>query len=81
MMRVPTYSVLPTILTRTDLIALVPSTAGRAMFPGNEIAYVKPPFTLPEINVAVVWHARSDSDPALRWLRDEVASLFKGFGR
>jgi DNA-binding transcriptional LysR family regulator len=81
MMRVPTYAVLPTILTRTDLIALVPSTAGRAMFPGNDIAYVKPPFTLPEITVAVVWHERSDSDSGLRWLRDEVASLFKGFGQ
>jgi DNA-binding transcriptional LysR family regulator len=81
MLRIPTYAVLPTILTRTDLIALVPSTAGRAMFPGNDIAYVKPPFTLPEITVAVVWHARSDADPALRWLRDEVATLFEGFGR
>jgi DNA-binding transcriptional LysR family regulator len=80
-MHVPTYAVLPTILTRTDLIALVPSTAGRAMFPGNDIAYVKPPFALPEITVAIVWHERSDADPALRWLRDEVATLFKGFGR
>lgn len=81
MMRVPSYAVLPTILTRTDLIALVPSTAGRAMFPGNDIAYVKPPFPLPAITVAVVWHERSDADPALRWLRDEVARLFEGFGR
>ncbi len=80
-MRVPTYAVLPTILMRTDLIALVPSTAGRAMFPGNDIAYVKPPFALPEITVAVVWHERSDADPALRWLRDEVAMLFEGYGR
>jgi DNA-binding transcriptional LysR family regulator len=80
-MRVPTYSVLPTILTRTDLIALVPSTAGPAMFPGNDIAYVNPPFALPAITVAVVWHERSDADPALRWLREEVAGLFKGFGR
>lgn len=80
-MRVPTYAILPTILTRTDLIALVPSTAGRTMFPGNDIAYVKPPFTLPEITVAIVWHERSDTDPALRWLRDEIAMLFKGFGR
>jgi DNA-binding transcriptional LysR family regulator len=81
MMRVPTYAVLPAILTRTDLIALVPSTAGRAMFPGNDIAYVKPPFTLPQITVAVVWHERSDADPALRWLRDEVAAAFAVFGR
>jgi DNA-binding transcriptional LysR family regulator len=81
MMRVPSYAVLPTILTRTDLIALVPSTAGNAMFPGNDIAYVKPPFVLPEITVAVVWHERSDADPALRWLRDEIATLFAGFGR
>jgi DNA-binding transcriptional LysR family regulator len=81
MMRVPTYAVLPAILTRTDLIAPVPSTAGRAMFPGNEIAYLKPPFALPEITVAVVWHERSDSDPALRWLREEVATLFDGFTR
>jgi DNA-binding transcriptional LysR family regulator len=77
MMRVPSYSVLPTILTRTDLIALVPSTAGRAMFPGNDIGYVNPPFVLPEITVALVWHERSDADPALRWLRDEVAMLFE----
>jgi DNA-binding transcriptional LysR family regulator len=80
MMRVPTYAVLPTILARTDLVALVPSTAGRAMFSGAGIAYVKPPFTLPEITVAVVWHERSDADPALAWLRDEVATLFEGFG-
>jgi len=78
-MRVPTYAVLPTILTRTDLIALVPSTAGRAMFPGSDIAYVRPPFALPEITVAIVWHERSDADPALRWLRNEVATLFEGF--
>jgi len=81
MMRVPTYAVLPTILTRTDLIALVPSTAGHAMFPRSDIAYVKPPFTLPEITVAVVWHERSGADPALQWLRAEVAMLFEGFGR
>jgi DNA-binding transcriptional LysR family regulator len=81
MMRVPTYAVLPTILTRTDLIALLPSTAGRAMFPGNDIAYVRPPFTLPEITVAIVWHERSDADTALRWLRDEVAMFFEGYGR
>jgi DNA-binding transcriptional LysR family regulator len=81
MMRVPTYAVLPTILARTDLVALVPSTAGRAMFSGDDIAYIKPPFALPEITVAIVWHERSDADPALRWLRDEVATLFEGFGR
>ena len=80
MIRVPTYAVLPTILARTDLIALVPSTAGRAMFPGNDIAYVQPPFALPEITVATVWHERSDADPALRWLRAEIATLFKDFG-
>ncbi len=77
-MRIPTYAVLPTILKRTDLIALIPSTAGRAMFPGNDIAYVVPPFALPEITVAIVWHERSDADPALRWLRDEVTMLFEG---
>jgi DNA-binding transcriptional LysR family regulator len=81
MLRVSTYAVLPTILTRTDLIALVPSTAGHVMFAGNDIAYVNPPFALPGITVAAVWHERSDSDPALRWLRDEVAALFKGLGR
>jgi DNA-binding transcriptional LysR family regulator len=80
-MRVPTYAVLPTILARTDLIALVPSTAGRAMFPGNDIAYVVPPFALPKITVAIIWHERSDADPALRWLRDEIAMLFEGFSR
>jgi DNA-binding transcriptional LysR family regulator len=79
-MRVPTYAVLPTILTRTDLVALVPSSAERAMFPSNDISYVKPPFALPEITVAVVWHERSEADPALQWMRDEVARLFEGFG-
>jgi DNA-binding transcriptional LysR family regulator len=48
------------------------------MFPGNDIGYVNPPFVLPEITVALVWHERSDADPALRWLRDEVAMLFEG---
>ena len=79
-MRVPTYAILPAILARTDLIALVPSTAGHAMFAGHDIAYVKPPFALPKITVATVWHERSEADPALAWLRNEVATLFQGFG-
>jgi DNA-binding transcriptional LysR family regulator len=72
-LHVPSYAALPSVLTRTDLIAIVPRTASRIFFSGLPVTFVALPFDVPPITVVEAWHERSDNDLGLRWLRDLVA--------
>jgi DNA-binding transcriptional LysR family regulator len=76
---VPGYSVLPTLLSETDLIALVPRTASRPYFEGKPIRIVDPPFSTPKITVVEAWHVHDDADVGIRWMLDEVARVFDSF--
>ena len=66
------------LLAQTDLIAIVPRTASRIFFAGHAVAFVDLPFEAPPITVVAAWHARSDGDLGLRWLRDLVAEAVAG---
>jgi DNA-binding transcriptional LysR family regulator len=70
---VPSYAALPSLLARTDLIAVVPRTAARIFFTGTAVTLAPLPFAAAPITVVEAWHERSDGDLGLRWLRDLVA--------
>jgi DNA-binding transcriptional LysR family regulator len=75
-LRVPSYAILPSILSRTDLIVIVPASASGVMFAGHDIRFVEPPFAVPPIAVVAAWHERSDDDAGLRWFRELLARVF-----
>ena len=75
-LRVPSYAILPSILSRTDLIVIVPASASGVMFAGHAIRFVEPPFAAPPITVVAAWHERSDDDVGLRWFRELLALVF-----
>lgn len=61
------FLLVPALVKRTDLIALVPS---RLLNESDEdLVFMEPPIAGPQFNVIAVWHPRAHADPGHKWLR------------
>lgn len=68
---VPFYAAAATLVASTDYIGLIPQRLAAE----HRLRWFPIQADLPEIEVRMHWHARLDSDPAQRWLRDVVRQL------
>lgn len=64
---VASFLVLPEILRASDLLAVVPR---RLIRDGEGLTLLAPPLDIPGFTKVAVWHARTDRDPAHRWVRE-----------
>ena len=70
---VPTIDVALRAVAAGGLATVAPASfARRAAHPGLTVHPL--PFPLPPIRAVMSWHARVDTDPAHRWLRDLIAA-------
>jgi len=69
---VPGFLTLPEVLQTDDLIAVVPERVliGRS----HALRTFMPPLQIPGFDVVALWHPRVHRDPALRWLRELLAT-------
>ena len=67
------FPTIPFILRQMPCLANVPATAARHFARTYDLELSTLPFPSPEFNVALIWHARTASDPAQSWFRDFVA--------
>jgi DNA-binding transcriptional LysR family regulator len=70
---VPHFLLVPEILTRSDMIGVLPERLARGY--GERFRIFDLPFELAPFSVVAVWHERTHRDPALAWLRQSVADL------
>jgi DNA-binding transcriptional LysR family regulator len=72
MLRVRHFGALPDLVTKTDLLAIVP-----AMYAASRtgLKVWRLPFA-PYYDVRLVWHGNTERDPAQQWLRDLSRALF-----
>ncbi|MFJ4621136.1 LysR family transcriptional regulator [Streptomyces sp. NPDC088812] len=68
----PGFSVLPLVVTGTDLVALVPERLARRYESFAACAVVPTPFPDVPLIEAMYWHNNRHADPAHRWLRETV---------
>jgi DNA-binding transcriptional LysR family regulator len=68
---------IPTLLRDSDMLALVPAPLGREFEHNGELRTRPVPYTTPTSSVRAVWHTRNDQDPALQWLRAQIADVAK----
>ncbi|WP_029008658.1 LysR family transcriptional regulator [Azospirillum halopraeferens] len=75
-MSVQGFMMVPEIVARSDMIALVPERLvhGRA----ERLQVFEPPVPVPGFTIAMVWHDRTTGHPAQRWLRDRVMAIGRG---
>jgi DNA-binding transcriptional LysR family regulator len=57
------------------MLALVPSSLGRELARHGELKMCATPYDCPDATVCAVWHERNDVDPALQWLRHQLADV------
>ena len=61
------------VVTRSDLLAVLPLSFVAATGFQHVLIVKELPFAIGRVAVEMLWHRRSDSVPAQRWLRDLVA--------
>jgi DNA-binding transcriptional LysR family regulator len=67
----------PDIVAGSDLVATVPDRLLTVAEGRLRLARHPPPLPLPRVTVSMVWHERLHHDPAQRWLRSTIRSLYR----
>ena len=74
-LRAPNPFALGYVMAGTDCIATMQKSLGDSAFLG--FAHCQPPIGLPNANLDLIWHKRSDTSAKNMWLRDIIRSAFK----
>ncbi len=73
--RTASQLLVPFLLTRTPLVALIPERLASATRDVAELRYIDPPVPLPAISDACAWHPRRSGDPGHQWLVRRLSDL------
>ena len=76
-MTIPHISAAPSIVARTDLIAVIAERIARLYAAEHDLMLFNPPINLPEFTISVLTSAARASDPALQWLQQQVMHVCK----
>ncbi|MCP3102690.1 LysR substrate-binding domain-containing protein [Myxococcus sp. K15C18031901] len=69
---VPGFATMGALLKGRPLIATLPDLAAATLAKAHGLMSSPPPVSLPVLPVSMVWHARTDQEPALRWFREQL---------
>jgi DNA-binding transcriptional LysR family regulator len=72
-MSVASFLMVPEIVARSDMIALVPKRLIRDH--DDRLVVCEPPIPVTGFAIGMLWHDRNTAHPPQRWLRDRIASL------
>ena len=65
---------LPLLLERSRLVAVVPEQFGLYAVRRHAIAITESPVKLPELSLGLYWHERTHRDSMYRWVRERITS-------
>jgi DNA-binding transcriptional LysR family regulator len=73
---ITSFLMVPEVITRSDMIAVVPErlVSDRT----DRLQIFEPPLPVTGFTISLIWHDRTTSHPAQKWLRDKIAGLSKG---
>lgn len=69
------FGSVPAVLLASDLVCTLPAAMAHQM--GAELDLVALPFLCSTFMLCMAWHPRSDDDPGLRWLREEIQTVMQ----
>ena len=76
LLRVPSFAAIAMVAMRTNAIGMMPLQLAAAVADTLGLAAFPPPFVIPGVEIAQYWHERYQHDPAHKWLRALIATLF-----
>ena len=72
---VPHFLVAPHAVASTDLVLTVAGRIAEAFARTLPLQLLEPPLPLPGFTLSMFWHVRHETDPAQRWLREQLAHV------
>lgn len=75
--RVPHFLSIPFVVAASDLIATIPKAFGTTLGASPTIRMLPHPLDLPRVEIRLLWHERFHAEPANRWLREQLVTVFK----
>lgn len=79
-LRVPNFTVIPTVLERADMMVTVPHRLALELAGTHKFVVYPLPIEIPAFDVSAFWHERFDADPAIHWMRRLLFELFSEDG-
>lgn len=79
-LRVSSITLLPGVVARSDLLAVVPERLARHSVDTLPLQVLELPFEIPSTDVTMLWHERLHNDPAHQWLRRTLQDVARAFG-
>lgn len=76
-LRVPSFIAAAHVVSRTDAVGTLPSKLAVYLSQDFPLVQVKPPPSLPKIEIAQIWHERMHRDQGNRWLRSVILAVAK----
>ena len=75
-LRVPSFAAIAMVATRTNAIGTLPTQLAAAVANTLGLVTFPLPFPVPRVEIAQYWHEHDQHNPAHKWLRALVATLF-----
>jgi DNA-binding transcriptional LysR family regulator len=77
---VPYFCSVVPLIEGSDLIATLSKHIAKHLAASPRVRMVRPPLEVEDCTMFQIWHPRSDSDPAHKWLRDVVRKIATSIG-
>jgi DNA-binding transcriptional LysR family regulator len=74
--RLPNIMAISMSLSRTDLIATIPRRVANELAKSGTLKICPLPISMPDFDVRIFWHERSQASAANVWMRHQLVDLF-----
>lgn len=71
---VPHFLIAPHVVAASDLVMTVASRVAAAYANSHRLVTRPLPLTVPGFSIHLIWHERTQADPAQRWLREQIVA-------
>lgn len=78
---VPHFLIVPHVLVATDLIVTIATRLAAAFITSHALVLRPPPIPIEPFSMHLIWHERTTTDAAHRWLRDQLVATTAPLGR
>jgi DNA-binding transcriptional LysR family regulator len=78
---VPHFLVMPFLIASSDLVLTLGERIARLYANFLPVVLFEPPLGLPRFTIGLFWHEKDANDPALAWLRQQIAEVAGSLAR
>ena len=74
---VPHFSAAVAIVSRSDLVAIMPESVAKLFERSHELLLLESPFAEEKQSTSMIWLAEKEREPASHWLREQISDCFR----